>query len=1214
MRLKLLLFSCLMMFAALSSINLFAQSKGKIAWLGNNVRADSLYFETLTNAGYTVVDKTATKGDLTPDQITDLESFDLIILSRSLNSGDYKYPATYDKIQKPFLIMANMAARTTRLNMFPPPNTDDATTTVDVMRAMDLTHPIFNNLALTDSNTIDIATPGNIIKPLLKQKSAGLGKLIGATSKDSLLLIAEWKPKQPYFVGSPDTLHGKRMIYFNTQGSNGTGSGISFISKNGNKILLNIAEYLITGKVVINKGNIAWLGNNVRADSLYFVFLKDAGYNVVDKTATKGRLTKAQVSDLNSYDLVILSRSLNSGDYKYPAAYDSIQAPFLCMANMGARTTRMNWFAPPNTDDATTTVDVMSVLDTQHPVFNNLTLSELNTIDIATPGTIIKPLLKQKDAGLGKLIGITSKDSLLLMAEWDAKQPMFVGSPDTLHGKRMIFFNTQGSNGTGSPISFLSKNGKKLVTNVVEYMITGKVAVNKGNIAWLGNNVRADSLYFVNLKKAGYNVVDKTATKGRLNAGQIGMLNDFDLVILSRSLNSGDYKYPEAYDSIQAPFVCMANMGARTTRMNWFAPPFTDDATDIKDVVAVLEPKHPIFNNVTLTESNTIDIAAPNTIIKPLLKQKSAGNGNLIGVTSKDSLVMIAEWSPKQPYYSGSIDTLHGKRMIYFNTQGSNGTGLSESFLSPNGYLILNNIAEYMITGKVAKPEDAVKTEVAYICEKTNPKGDSLYVDLLKKNGCNVKVINDLVNKMPSDSAMKVLEASDVILISRNTNSAGYTYLPQYNSLATPILVMNAYIARSQRWQLLETATAMDNIADTVNVLVPEHPIFKGVKLNALNQLALTDTLKAGLCAIDSAKNATIIAKSPKEGYVAIAEWKKNTKFYDRTTASAYGHRMLFSLTNDFVITADAQKAFVNAVKYMAAFDYDTVLTNQAPTDILISKKVIAENSAIASTVGLLTPVDPNPGDSWIFSFAAGEGDTDNAKFAINVNKLVNAQLLDFETTPTLSVRISVADTAGLTFEKVFEISVTDVNEAPSEIVLSNSVIDENVPVATLVGKFTATDPDAGTTLSFSKVAGDGVNDADNDKFSISNGNSLKTKVLLDYETQSTYHINIQVSDGKLSSTQSFTITLNDLTVGIGSIENKDIQVYPNPFADVLYIKSMKNTDATVSLFDVNGKVVYQKQHSLDNELQLKLQMPAGVYILKVDGNKVHYMNRIVRQ
>ncbi|MEM0578842.1 hypothetical protein, partial [Flavobacterium polysaccharolyticum] len=81
---------------------------------------------------------------------------------------------------------------------------------------------------------------------------------------------------------------------------------------------------------------------------------------------------------------------------------------------------------------------------------------------------------------------------------------------------------------------------------------------------------------------------------------------------------------------------------------------------------------------------------------------------------------------------------------------------------------------------------------------------------------------------------------------------------------------------------------------------------------------------------------------------------------------------------------------------------------------------------------------------SFTYSLVAGAGDTDNTSFLISGSDLKITASPDFETKSSYSVRVRTFDGTS-TFEKAFTIFINDVNEAPTDITLSDSDIDENV-------------------------------------------------------------------------------------------------------------------------------------------------------------------------
>src|SRR5206468_1744220 len=111
--------------------------------------------------------------------------------------------------------------------------------------------------------------------------------------------------------------------------------------------------------------------------------------------------------------------------------------------------------------------------------------------------------------------------------------------------------------------------------------------------------------------------------------------------------------------------------------------------------------------------------------------------------------------------------------------------------------------------------------------------------------------------------------------------------------------------------------------------------------------------------------------------------------------------------------------------------------------------------------------------------------------------------------------------------EKQFVITVTDVNEAPSDIALSSSSIPENSGADAVIGAFSTTDPDAGDTFTYTLVAGTGS--TDNTAFNIS-GYSLRANASFNFEAKNSYSVRIRTTDaGALTFEKQFTIAINDI-------------------------------------------------------------------------------------
>lgn len=89
-------------------------------------------------------------------------------------------------------------------------------------------------------------------------------------------------------------------------------------------------------------------------------------------------------------------------------------------------------------------------------------------------------------------------------------------------------------------------------------------------------------------------------------------------------------------------------------------------------------------------------------------------------------------------------------------------------------------------------------------------------------------------------------------------------------------------------------------------------------------------------------------------------------------------------------------------------------------------------------------------------------------------------------------------------------ITVTNVNDAAEDILVSSNRVMEGLPSGAVVGEFSANDPDAGDSNTFSLVSGTG--DTDNDSFAI-NGGFLETATTLNFNTKSTHSIRVRATD-----------------------------------------------------------------------------------------------------
>jgi RHS repeat-associated protein len=141
--------------------------------------------------------------------------------------------------------------------------------------------------------------------------------------------------------------------------------------------------------------------------------------------------------------------------------------------------------------------------------------------------------------------------------------------------------------------------------------------------------------------------------------------------------------------------------------------------------------------------------------------------------------------------------------------------------------------------------------------------------------------------------------------------------------------------------------------------------------------------------------------------------------------------------------------------------------SNQPPTALTLSQNTIAENSAANSPIGTFSSQDPDVGDSQTYSLVTGNGDSDNLAFSIVGNELRINSSPDFETKPTYSIRVRTTDKGGLSFDQVFTVNITNVDEPPvgTGILLQEDTVFQRtyaqtfqIPISSSVLSFTYSD------------------------------------------------------------------------------------------------------------------------------------------------------------
>ena len=161
----------------------------------------------------------------------------------------------------------------------------------------------------------------------------------------------------------------------------------------------------------------------------------------------------------------------------------------------------------------------------------------------------------------------------------------------------------------------------------------------------------------------------------------VGFLNQYDLVIISRSVPSGHYETATenaAWHGLRVPVMILGGYVLRNNRLGFTTGTTIPDTASYDLRLQVLQPNHPIFNGITLDANNvTVDPYATimewNGVVQRGISVNTdpvAGNGTVLAVVGTEGDpafggMIIGEWQEGAVMAGAGNATLAGPRMVF---------------------------------------------------------------------------------------------------------------------------------------------------------------------------------------------------------------------------------------------------------------------------------------------------------------------------------------------------------------------------------------------------------------------------------------------------------------------------------------------------------------------------------------------------------------------
>ena len=231
-------------------------------------------------------------------------------------------------------------------------------------------------------------------------------------------------------------------------------------------------------------------------------------------------------------------------------------------------------------------------------------------------------------------------------------------------------------------------------------------------------------------------------------------------------------------------------------------------------------------------------------------------------------------------------------------------------------------------------------------------------------------------------------------------------------------------------------------------------------------------------------------------------------------------------------VTARATEGGQTAI---SAAKTTTVVINAPPTGATLSGSV-NENAANGTVIGTIAGIDPDAGDTLIYTLLDNAGGRFTLT-AAGVLSVANGSLLNYEAVTSHGIVVRVTDSFGQYKDQGIGVAVNNVNEANSLPGSYNMVVNENVGIGTIVGTVMAGDPD-NPALAFGQqryLFGNGTTTSADGRFTIDTvSGQIRTAVALDYESFTTGSYTILARDnaggaGYNQASSPITININNV-------------------------------------------------------------------------------------
>lgn len=396
----------------------------------------------------------------------------------------------------------------------------------------------------------------------------------------------------------------------------------------------------------------------------------------------------------------------------------------------------------------------------------------------------------------------------------------------------------------------------------------------------------------------------KDGSSALLTDAEIEILEGFDLVIISPNTNPARYADAIGWNQLLVPMIVMNPELLIQDNWGWENVFGSVGLLTSTALVEDILQGDPIFLNAKESVNDVFALVDSST---PLLNIGASTGRQRVLSRDGSGNVWVSQWEAGLPFFEGSLDVPGGKRMFFAAGQADSGA----FNLTLDGEEVLRNAIRIMTSqGEVLwVSDDNRNAENEFIdaefVDQLEGLGYFVWRDNFAENTTRMIDFND--SRDLNAEEVSLLESNELIIFSRNTLSRTYNDVAGWNNITTPILVMNPYLLRPERWGWV-SQNALVRIADPLGLRINGDPLLSNVSFNEDNVL---DLYTAGPVATDGDIPGRITFRMPAnevgtprvisrgrqddQQYTVLATWEADQPFFAGSELSPKGDRVYFS-------------------------------------------------------------------------------------------------------------------------------------------------------------------------------------------------------------------------------------------------------------------------------------------------------------------------------